>query len=275
MWESVVIARHQRYDDNLEQTIHDGIVIADIKLDRLRSKQILLKPNLVEPSRSIPHMTTHSTMIVTAAEVFRRYGAKVHVGEARGHLRDTAVALQKSGVGSALENARLDFADLNYEPLIRQRNFSQYSSLRGFYLPQSVHEADLVVSMAKMKTHHWSGMTANMKNLYEVLPGIEYGWPKNILHHHGISETVTAFYATLGKTVTIVDGIDYMESDGPILGICKTMGLVLVGTNLVAVDATIARTRGPDPRRIAHLDMSKSTGLRPLYDRHIRQTGEP
>lgn len=128
-------------------------MIADIKLDRLRDKQIQLKPTFVEPSRSIPHRTTHPTLIVTAAEVFRRYGAKGHVGEARGHLRDTAVALQESG-GSAREHARFDCTDLNFEPLIRKRNLAQCSSLRGCYLPQSVHEAKLVVSMAKLKTHH-------------------------------------------------------------------------------------------------------------------------
>ena len=51
-------------------------------------------------------------------------------------------------------------------------------------------QADFVVSMPKLKTHHWVGMTASMKNFYGVLPGIKYGWPKNVLHHNGIPETV-------------------------------------------------------------------------------------
>jgi len=37
-------------------------------------------------------------------------------------------------------------------------------------LPVEVLKSDFVVSMAKLKTHHWSGMTAAMKNLFGVVP---------------------------------------------------------------------------------------------------------
>ena len=37
----------------------------------------------------------------------------------------------------------------------------------------TVLEADLVVSLPKLKTHHWVGLTAAMKNLYGALPGLE------------------------------------------------------------------------------------------------------
>lgn len=149
------------------------------------------------------------------------------------------------------------------------------STLRGFYLPQSIHEADLIVSMPKMKTHHWIGMTASMKNLYGVLPGIKYGWPKNVLHHHGISETVADINAILPKTITIVDAIDCMEGDGPIMGSCKSLGLVLVGANPLATDATMARIMGFEPERIGYLSLSRRSGLGPLSERHIYQRGEP
>ena len=48
--------------------------------------------------------------------------------------------------------------------------------------------------MPKMKTHHWVGVTCGMKNLYGTLPGIAYGWPKNVLHHNGIPQTVADNY---------------------------------------------------------------------------------
>ena len=31
--------------------------------------------------------------------------------------------------------------------------------------------ADLVVSLAKMKTHHWAGATLSMKNVFGLVPG--------------------------------------------------------------------------------------------------------
>ena len=102
-----------------------------------------------------------------------------------------------------------------------------------------------------MKTHHWVGFTASLKNLYGVIPGIKYGWPKNVLHHAGIPQTVFDINASLPKTIAIVDGIVGMEGDGPIMGSAKPMGLVVIGTNPTAVDATLGRIMGFDPARSA------------------------
>ncbi|MCG8584837.1 MAG: DUF362 domain-containing protein, partial [Pirellulales bacterium] len=176
--ERVFLARHQRYDGSqLVRTITEGLLATGVKPDDVRARRVLLKPNLVEPTRDCPHMTTHPAMILAAAEVFRRWGADVVVGEGPGHLRDTEVALLESGVSEALATEKLRFADLNYEDVRWVENRGGVSNLPGFYFPQSVVEADLVVSRPKMRTHHWVGLTAAMKNMYGVIPGSVYGWP--------------------------------------------------------------------------------------------------
>ncbi|HEX4143650.1 MAG TPA: DUF362 domain-containing protein [Pirellulales bacterium] len=269
----VFISRGQRYDGPLERTIADGLLAAGIDPRAMMGKRVLLKPNLVEPNRAIPHMTTHPAMIVAAAEVFRRWGAQVNVGEGPGHMRDTEMALIESGVQEQLDSAALPFADLNYEEVAWIRNGGRASKLDGFYFPQSVVEADLLVSMPKLKTHHWVGFTAALKNLYGVIPGIKYGWPKNVLHHAGIPQTVFDINASLPKTVAIVDGITCMEGDGPILGSPKELGLVIVGANPTAVDATIARIMGLDPAAVSYLQLAAGT-LGPIAARQIDQLGE-
>ena len=236
-------------------------------------RSVLLKPNLVEPTRESPHMTTHPAMIVAAAEVFRRWGAAVRVGEGPGHVRDTEMALAESGVQDALDAAGLEFVDLNYDDVGFRPNAGRWSELAGFYFPRSVLEADLVVSLPKLKTHHWVGMTAAMKNLYGLLPGIKYGWPKNVLHHAGIPETVADINATAPRTIAIVDGIECMEGDGPIMGTPKHMGIVAVGANLPAVDATCARIMGLRPQGISYLRLAADR-LGPLAERRIEQRGE-
>ncbi|MEO0531712.1 MAG: DUF362 domain-containing protein [Planctomycetota bacterium] len=269
----VFLARNQRYDGTLVATIRDGLAEVGIAGSALAGKRVLLKPNLVEPSRAIPHMTTHPSVIVAAAEVFRGFGAEVIVGEGPGHVRDTEVALIESGVGEALQDGSLRFADLNYERVAWRRNRGRFSKLPGLYLPESVVSADLVVSMPKMKTHHWVGMTASMKNLYGVIPGIKYGWPKNVLHHNGIPQTVADINSTLPRVVGIVDGIDCMEGDGPILGSPKHMGLIAVGASLPALDATLARVMGLVPERIGYLALA-SRRLGPIAESRIEQRGE-
>ena len=44
--------------------------------------------------------------------------------------------------------------------------------------------------MPKLKTHHWTGVTCAMKNFFGVMPGIVYGWPKNVLHYAGIENSI-------------------------------------------------------------------------------------
>jgi uncharacterized protein (DUF362 family) len=269
---AVFVADHQRYDANLVRIIEDGLKSSGLDLPSLRGKRVLLKPNLVEPIRTAPHMTTHPTMVRSAAEVFRRFGAHVVVGEAPGHVRDTDMALEESGMAAMLRDAGLPFADLNYEDCVWTPNAGRASKLEGFHFPQSVASADLVVSMPKMKTHHWMGVTASLKNMYGVLPGIQYGWPKNVLHHAGIPETVFDINASLPKVISIVDGIECMEGDGPIMGSAKWMGLVIIGTNPTAVDATVCRLMAVDPHKVTYLRLAQDR-LGPLTESRIEQRG--
>jgi uncharacterized protein (DUF362 family) len=267
------IARNQRYDGDLVHTIRNGLAACGLAAATFRNRRVLLKPNLVEPSRRIPHMTTHPAVIVAAVDVFRSFGAEVVVGEAPGHMRDTLYVLQEAGVLGPLREANARFVDLNYEQVAWRPNLGGFSGLEGFYLPRSVAEADFVVSMPKLKTHHWVGMTAAMKNFYGVLPGIKYGWPKNVLHHNGIPETVADINCSLPSTLAIVDAIECMEGDGPILGSQKSMGLVLVGSNLAGLDASAARIMGLEPSRISYLELARDR-LGPLEENLIEQRGE-
>jgi uncharacterized protein (DUF362 family) len=271
---SVFIARDQRYDGSLARTIRDGLAACGFDAGWVRGRRVLLKPNLVEPTREAPHMTTHPTVVRAAAEVFLQWGADVLVGEAPAHVRDTELALLESGLEETLAEAKLGFADLNYEEVTWVKNAGRASRLPGFFLPRSVAQADLIVSMPKMKTHHWAGATAAMKNMYGVMPGIKYGWPKNVLHYAGIPQTVYDINATIPKTIAVIDAIECMEGDGPIMGTRKQMGLVLVGLTPAAVDATVCRLMDLNAARIGYLKLAANR-LGPIDEFLIEQRGEP
>ena len=61
--------------------------------------------------------------------------------------------------------------------------------------------------------------------------------------------------------------------DGPIMGSPKPMGLLLVGTNSTAVDATLGRIMGFDPARVAYLKLAANR-LGPVDERCVEQRGE-
>jgi uncharacterized protein (DUF362 family) len=132
---------------------------------------------------------------------------------------------------------------------------------------------DWVVSMPKMKTHHWAGVTLAMKNLFGLMPGAVYGWPKNVLHGVGIEPSILDINATVAADLAIVDGIVGMEGDGPIMGVPRPAGVLVLGRNLPAVDATCARVMGIDPARVPYLAAAGRLG--PIVERLIQQVGEP
>ncbi|HSQ79217.1 MAG TPA: DUF362 domain-containing protein, partial [Candidatus Bathyarchaeia archaeon] len=116
-----------------------------------------------------------------------------------------------------------------------------------------VVEADVVISLPKMKTHHWVGLTLSLKNMFGVLPGIYYGWPKNLLHFRGIERSILDVARTVRVHYAIVDGIVGMEGDGPIMGTAKPLGALVLSPFPLAADATAARLMGFDPAKVPYL----------------------
>ena len=112
-----------------------------------------------------------------------------------------------------------------------------------------------------------------MKNLFGVMPGIYYGWPKNVLHQEGIIESILDITATLKPHFSIIDGITGMEGDGPIMGTPIQAGVLVMGKNLPAVDATCCRIMGIDPNQISYLNQANQW-LGPIQDTLIEQRGE-
>src|SRR5262245_66568541 len=93
--------------------------------------------------------------------------------------------------------------------------------------------------MPKLKTHHWAGVTLSLKNMFGVVPGSVYGWPKNALHWAGIHGSILDINSSLPiPQFAIVDGIVGMEGNGPLQGQAKQSGVLILGEDLVAVDAT-------------------------------------
>ena len=204
----------------------------------------------------------------------RRAGAReVVVGEGPGHRRDVEYLLTSTGLFDHLREQRVRFVDLNHDDVREVPTRSWFTGMRSIALPTAVLQADLVVSLPKLKTHHWAGMTCSMKNFFGVVPGALYGWPKNLLHVRGIDASILDLVSTVRPGLTIVDAIVGMEGDGPIMGRPRPLGFLAMGTDLAAVDATCARVIGLDPAKIVYLDAAGHY-LGNTNPRRIDQRGE-
>lgn len=271
----VLIRKVARYEEDLLAIIYESLREFSLPI---KDKTVLLKANLVGHD-PVGSMNTHPAVIAAARESFLKLGAnRVIIGDGPALDRDTQAILEsvrlseftgplKFGLGA-------DFVDLNIDDVERVSLETRASLLKELYLPKTVLGADFFVSMPKLKTHHWAGVTLSMKNLFGIVPGSCYGWPKNILHWAGIDRSILDINAAARPDFVIVDGILGMEGNGPIQGNPRHAGVLLFGDDPVAADSTACRVMGLRPEKIDYLSRA-STMLGHIEPSKIQQLGEP
>ena len=195
----------------------------------LKGKRVVLKPNLVEYHRD-KVINTHPHLVAAVIELCRREeAAEVIVAEGPGHWRNVEYLVAASGLGDVLRHYKVPFVDLNHDEPVKRVNLGRLTKLEHLYLSRTVASADVLISLPKLKTHHWAVATLSLKNLFGTLPGICYGWPKNELHWRGIDNSIVDIAMTRTPDLAIVDGIVGMEGDGPLNGTPKPMGVIVMG----------------------------------------------
>lgn len=239
----------------------------------VKGKTVLLKPNLVslDPTGQI---STQPVVIAAARESFLRLGAaQVLIGDGPGLDRDTEGILESIRMREFVGPLTNIFVDLNLDDVKRVILKTRASRLKELFLSKTVLGVDFLVSMAKLKTHHWAGVTLSLKNMFGIVPGSCYGWPKNALHWAGIDRAILDINAAARPDFAIVDGIVGMEGNGPIQGTPKAAGVLILGDDPVAVDATCCRVMGLLPEKVNYLSRA-GTLLGHLDAGKIQQFGE-
>jgi uncharacterized protein (DUF362 family) len=266
----VLIRKAASYQQELSELVSESLREFNLPV---QGKTVLLKPNLVglDP---LGVMNTHPAVIAATRESFLRLGAaRVLVGDGPAMDRDTHAILESVRLREFTGDLRRDFCDLNLDDVEKVVLETRASRLKELFLPKTVLGVDFLVSMPKLKTHHWAGVTLSLKNMFGIVPGSCYGWPKNVLHWAGIDRAILDINAAARPDFAIVDGILGMEGNGPIQGTPKAAGIVLFGDDPVAVDATGCRVMGLLPEKVSYLARS-GTMLGHLDPLKIQQVGE-
>jgi uncharacterized protein (DUF362 family) len=266
----VVIRRVANYEEDLASVIYESLAVFKLPV---KGKSVLLKPNLVglDP---LGVMNTHPAVIAATRECFLRLGAgQVFVGDGPAMDRDTEAILESIRLRDYLGKSAGVLVDLNIDDVARVLLKTHASRLKELYLPKTALGVDFLVSMPKLKTHHWAGVTLSLKNMFGVVPGACYGWPKNVLHWAGIDQAILDVNAAARPDFAIVDGVVGMEGNGPIQGSPKVSKVLVFGSDAVAVDATCCRIMGLVPERVKYL-AGAGTLLGHVSADKIQQLGE-
>lgn len=260
--------------DHLKAAIRAGW--ASSRPPDVRGKRVVLKPNMVDVSSDRP---IHTDPRLLEALILHLRGAgagEVVLAEGTSHNRDAEDLFRRAGYESLARRHSVRLVDLNYDDLRTIKNLNPRSNrLKELAVPETIAAADIVISVPKLKTHKLAGITLSLKNMFGVLPGMIYGWPKNTLHWNGIPQSICEINGTIPAHYAVVDGVVGMEGHGPIMGTARKVGVLIMGANGLAVDATAARVMGVDPARVDYLALAQRLRLGSLRRNDIEVRGEP
>lgn len=128
---------------------------------------------------------------------------------------------------------------------------------KSFDLSFRQAEADLVITIPKVKTHKYASMTCSIKNLYGMIPEA-----RRVIYHQWLSKAIVDINTVFeGRLITLVDGMTAMEGNGPVYGEPIEMNMVLASQDLVASDTICAQLIGLNPKSIEHLQLAERRGL--------------
>lgn len=236
----------------------------DAKAPDLKGARVVVKPNLVDFVRGRPCYTMPQVTEALVQFLRDEVGVKsVVVAEGITFRRDPQAILIDTGYREMLERQRVEYVDLNYDDLVKIPLRGGYAKLDSLFVARTVAEADALISVPKLKTHHWTKISCSVKNLFGIVPGAKYGFPKNTLHFHGIDAFLAELLDSLPtpKRFALVDGIVGSEGDGPLFGAPVASGALIAGEDFLAVDATCARLMGFDPASMEILAFMAWAGL--------------
>lgn len=230
-------------------------VCAAIDFERVvaRGARVVVKVNLSTPFNENAHASnTDPEILAAVCKILGERTSHVVVGESNGMRYDTEEAFDVSGYYPILEKYGARPMSFTKDEWVE----SDDPLLAGWPLPRTLLEADVFITLPVLKTHATTVFTGSLKNQFGCFP--QYN---RILLHPKLDRVLVAVNRILKPKISIMDGIVAMEGRGPINGKPRRLGVVLGGTDVVAVDATAMRLIGLDPYTSGHVRLAGEAGL--------------
>jgi uncharacterized protein (DUF362 family)/phosphoribosylanthranilate isomerase len=232
--------------------------------------RFLLKPNLCSAALPESGATTNVRLVEELVRLLREFNPQtIAVGESCVIGQDTAEVFNALGYRELAERCQLQLIDLKKEPTERV-NVPGGRLISEIDRPRILSAFDFVINLPVVKTHLATGVSVALKNLKGMLTDRD----KRRLHHDGLIQGVLDINRALPSHLVIVDGLVGQEGAAPFAGKPRELGLIISGTDPVAVDATCARIIGLAPEGLPLLRQAAEQGLGEIRETAIAIVGE-
>lgn len=227
-------------------------------------KSVLVKPNLLVPRKPGDAVTTHPAVVEAVCAEFVRVGAEVSLIDSTGGPHTGVVLKMLYGRCGMKDAAANSGAKLSFDTKSRSVAFPEGKTVEKLELLAPVLDAELVVSVAKAKTHSFQAMTGCVKNLFGCVPGL--GKP-NLHRKFPKREVFASMLIDICERVkpgfSVLDGVWGMEGAGPSGGDPKFLGFLAGGFSPYALDLAQCHLMGLRPDTVYALQEAMARGLVP------------
>lgn len=221
-------------------------------------QRVLLKPNLLAgfaPGRAV---TTHPAVVRAAILLAQEAGGTVILGDSPGVGRLASV-VRTAGLASVLEDTGATLADFTTPA---EFTVPQHRVAARLTLARAVAEADVIISLPKLKTHGQMAFTGALKNQYGLIPGtLKSQWHFRLQRREWLAALILDIHRTARPALAIMDGVVGMEGKGPSGGRPRHVGAILASPDLVALDTLACRLINLEPRLVPVLEAARAEGL--------------
>jgi len=230
---------------------------------------VLVKPNLLSAHPPEHAVTTHPSVIRAIVQLCEERGAaRIWVGDSPSGMHEESVLYCRTGMTQAVAGTRAELKSWVVRQVPRECGEDVLP------VPEWLAEVDVVVSVAKLKTHTLTTMTGALKNVYGLVSGLA----KTRFHTRypspaAMSRFLVRVHATLPPALTVVDAVTVMEGNGPSMGRPASLGVLLAGTDAVAVDTIGCEAFRIAPASVPMIRMAAEQGLGCMDPRSIRAVG--
>lgn len=237
--------------------------------------RIVIKANLVAGMAPERCATTHPALLQALVEQLVERGAQVVVGDSPGGLYN-ARFVGRIYRACGLEAVETAGGELNQDFSEREADHPQGKVCRRFRYTAYLDGADAIVNVCKLKTHGMMAMSCAAKNLFGAVPGTlkpEYHFRYS--NPQDFARMIVDLDEYFAPRLTIVDGVDCMEGNGPTSGTPRHMGVLVAGENPHKVDLLCAHLIGLRREEVPTLEAARERGLIPEWWEELSLSGDP
>jgi uncharacterized protein (DUF362 family)/NAD-dependent dihydropyrimidine dehydrogenase PreA subunit len=271
----VSIIRCKDYEsENVYRQVKEGVnLLGDISSFVNKGEKVLLKPNFLVGRAPEKCVNTHPAIIHAVARLVLEAGATPVIGDGP-QLGSALKVAEKCGAADVARDLGIELVD--FEPVDVTHPDGKH--FKHFTVGKAVLEADKIINLPKFKTHGLTLLTLAVKNIFGCIPGARKAqW--HVRTSQGGSEYFSKMlldlYSFINPVLSIVDGIVAMEGKGPGFGTPRDLGLIIAGTDAVAVDSVISEVLGVNPEKFPTLKIALNENYGTPHLSNIEVLGEP